>query len=65
MKVMREIHFRVSSDLVSLSLATGWSAMSSCARWLARHGFAFRDVPSLNKTEGVSSRSAAFSPLVL
>lgn len=27
-KVMREIHFRVSSDLVSLSLATSWSAVS-------------------------------------
>lgn len=56
MNVMREIHFRVSSELVSLSLATSW---------LARHAFAFCDVPSLNKTEGVSSHSAAFSPLLL
>lgn len=65
MKVVRKIHFRVSSDLVSLSLATSWSAVSSCARWLPRHGFAFHDVPLLNKTEGVFSCSVAFFPLVL
>lgn len=65
MKVMREIYFTVNSDLISLSLATSWSAVSLYVHWMARHGFAVHDVPSLNKMKGVSSHPAAFSPLLL
>lgn len=39
MKVMREMHFMMSSDVVSLSLGANWSALCACR--MARHGFVF------------------------
>lgn len=59
LKVMREVQLRVRSELLSPSLPASRSA-GSHAGW---PGMALPSV--LNKTEGVSSHSAAFSPLVL